>query len=157
MPPTSVYFVWPRRMAWRAASLMRSGVSKSGSPAPNEITSTPRARSSLALACTARVEDGASVFIRSARITAGSFCVSARGELLGQALLDDGRHHAGDRGAEAGHFLDQPRGDVRVLLVRHQEHRLHGRPQLAVHERHRELVLEVGDGADAAHDAVGAL
>ena len=29
--------------------------------------------------------------------------------------------------------------------------------QLAVHERHLELVLEVRDGADAAHDAVGAL
>ena len=66
MPPTSVYFVWPRRMAWTAASLMRWGVSKSGSPAPNEITSMPRARSSLALACTASVEDGANVLRRSA-------------------------------------------------------------------------------------------
>src|SRR3989441_1943677 len=52
---------------------MRSGVSKSGSPAPNEMTSTPRARSALALAWTASVDDGASVFTRSASTVCGSF------------------------------------------------------------------------------------
>src|SRR5499426_3639571 len=147
-------------MAWMAASLMRSGVSKSGSPAPNEITSTPRRRSSRALACTASVDDGASVFKRSAstawllrRRTAG---LLGR-VLLGESLLDDRRHHAGYRRAEAGDFLDQPRRDVRVLLVWHQEHGLHGAAQLPVHQRHLELVLEIGDGADAPHDAVGAL
>jgi hypothetical protein len=41
--------------------------------------------------------------------------------------------------------------------VRHQEHRLDGGPELAVHQRHLELVLEIRHGADAAHDAVGAL
>src|SRR5881409_3296502 len=125
MPPTSVYFVWPRRIASVAAALM------------------------------ARVEDGASVFSRSAStsvslsgpVRAGS----ARWELLAQPLLDDGRHHAGHRGAEAGHFLDEARRDVRVPLVRHEEHRLHGGAQLAVHEGHGELVLEVGHGPDAAH------
>ena len=30
-------------------------------------------------------------------------------------------------------------------------------PELPVHERHLELVLEVGDGAEPAHDAVGLL
>src|SRR2546422_5579497 len=72
-PATSVYFVWPRRIASTAAALMRSGVSKSGSPAPNEMTSTPRARSALALAWTASVDDGASVFTRSASTVCGSF------------------------------------------------------------------------------------
>src|SRR5262245_37462167 len=154
MPPTSVYFVWPRRMASTAAALMRSGVSKSGSPAPKEMTSIPRARSSLALACTARVEDGARVFRRSAS-TARS--LSAGWVLLGEALLDDRRHHPVDRRAEARHLLDEPGRDVRVLLVGHQEDRLHGRAQLAVHERHLELVLEVGDRPDPPHDAVGPL
>src|SRR2546421_7157473 len=160
MPATSVYFVCPRRIAWTAASLMRSGVSKSGSPAPNEMTSTPCARSALALACTASVEDGASVFKRSASTVALLRRRPApllEGELLRQPLLDDRRHEARDRRAKAGDFLDEARGDVRVLLVRHEEHRLDGRPELPVHQRHLELVLEVRDGADTAHDAVGAL
>src|SRR5688572_22612994 len=136
MPPTSVYFVCPRRMAATAASLIRSGVSKSGSPAPNEITSTPQARSSLALACTASVEDGASVFRRSASTRPSLRCprdarpASLERELLGEALLDDGRNHPRHRGPEAGHLLDEPRGDVCVALVRHQEHGLDVRAQL---------------------------
>src|SRR5262245_47022374 len=152
-PPTSVYFVRPRRIAWIAASLIRSGVSKSGSPAPNEITSTPPRRSSCALAWTASVDDGASVFRRSAstvwllcslfigagRRTAGL----SRRVLFGQALLDDRRDQPGHRRSEAGHFLDQTRRDVRVLLVRHQEDRLDGAPELPVHQRHLELVFEV--------------
>src|SRR3989454_3352121 len=159
-PPTSVYFVWPCRNPWIAASLIRSGVSKSGSPAPNEITSMPCRLSSFAFACTASVDEGASVFRRSAstawllrRWPAGL----AGRVLLRQSLLDDRRHHAGHRRSEAGDFLDQPRRDVRVLLVRHQEHRLDGGPELAVHQRHLELVLEIRHGADPAHDAVGAL
>src|SRR3989442_2820050 len=164
MPPTSVYFVWPRRMAWTAASLMRWGVSKSGSPAPNEITSMPRARSSRALACTASVDDGASVFSRSAstKTPPGDMGGALSPPLFqwksfGEALLHDRWNHARHRRPEARDLFDQPRRDVRVLLVRHEEHRLDGRPQLAVHERHLELVLEVRHGADAAHDAVGAL
>src|SRR5688500_6915193 len=163
MPATSVYFVCPRRMAATAASLIRSGVSKSGSPAPNEITSMPRARSSLALACTASVEDGASVFRRSAstRSSLGSGRAapgeSLERELLGEALLDDRRDHPRHRRPEAGHLLDEPRGEVRVALVRHQEDGLDVRPQLAVHQRHLELVLEVGYRANPAHDAVRAL
>src|SRR5438034_11732613 len=116
MPPTSVYFVWPRDIAWTAASLMRAGVSKSGSPAPNEITSTPRARSALALACTASVDDGARLFIRSAS-TSWLLRRSGRrlrGELLGQPLFHERRHEPGDRRPEARHFLDEPRRDVRV-------------------------------------------
>ena len=66
MPPTSVYLVCPLSIARIAASLIRAGVSKSGSPAPKEITSMPCARIAFALACMARVGEGASVFIRSA-------------------------------------------------------------------------------------------
>ncbi len=43
MPSTAVYLVLPSRMARIAASLMFSGVSKSGSPAPRPITSRPAA------------------------------------------------------------------------------------------------------------------
>src|SRR5687767_3553448 len=138
MPATSVYFVCPRRMAVTAASLMRSGVSKSGSPAPNEITSTPRARSSLAFACTASVADGASVFRRSASTTVllrrgrGARPASLERELLGEALFHDRRDHPRHRGPEARHLLDEPRRDVRVPLVGHQEDGLDVRPQLAV-------------------------
>src|SRR5262247_4115405 len=59
MPPTSVYLP---TLGWssavRTASLMWAGVSKSGSPAPKLMTSTPAALSFAALAVTARVIDG---------------------------------------------------------------------------------------------------
>src|SRR5450432_2084614 len=58
VPPAAVYFVKPLRIAAIAASLMKSGVSKSGSPAPIEITSLPSAFSLAALAETARVGEG---------------------------------------------------------------------------------------------------
>src|SRR5690242_17325944 len=58
MPSTAVYLVWPSRIALMAASLMLSGVSKSGSPAPSPITSRPAALSSRALLGTAMVRDG---------------------------------------------------------------------------------------------------
>src|SRR2546426_7950134 len=135
-PPTSVYFVWPRRIAWIAACLIRSGVSKSGSPAPNEITSTPRRRSSRAFACTASVDDGASVFRRSAstawllrRQTAG---VEGR-VLLRQSLLDDRRQPPGHPQSERRDFLAQARRDVRGLFVRHQEQRLGGGSERSDH------------------------
>jgi hypothetical protein len=61
MPPTSVYLPTPpfgRSSASRTVSLMCAGVSKSGSPAPKLITSTPAALSLAALAVTASVIDG---------------------------------------------------------------------------------------------------
>src|SRR5476649_2035210 len=58
MPSTAVYLVWPERMAAMPASLILSGVSKSGSPAPRPITSRPAALSSRALVVTAMVGDG---------------------------------------------------------------------------------------------------
>src|SRR5689334_19381715 len=58
MPSTAVYLVSPRRIAAIAASLMLSGVSKSGSPAPSPITSRPAAFRSRAFCVTAMVGDG---------------------------------------------------------------------------------------------------
>src|SRR5262245_58849062 len=59
MPSTAVYFAaLPPSIALMAARLMFSGVSKSGSPAPNPITSRPAALSARALSVTAMVADG---------------------------------------------------------------------------------------------------
>src|SRR2546421_465521 len=61
-----VYFVCPLSKAALAASLIKAGVSKSGSPAPKPTTSTPAFFSAAALALTARVMDSETRFIRSA-------------------------------------------------------------------------------------------
>ena len=58
MPSTAVYLVSPSLIAFIAASLILSGVSKSGSPAPRPITSYPAAFSSLAFWVTAIVGEG---------------------------------------------------------------------------------------------------
>src|SRR6185312_11428826 len=62
VPSTSVYLVLPSRMALMAASLMLSGVSKSGWPADRPITFLPSATRARALASTARVADGLTRF-----------------------------------------------------------------------------------------------
>src|ERR1700694_3601569 len=67
VPSTAVYFVSPRRMAAIAASLMLSGVSKSGSPAPRPMTSRPAAFRSRAFWLTAMVGEGLIRDRRSAR------------------------------------------------------------------------------------------
>src|SRR5215470_11339325 len=66
IPFTSVYFVMPLRSASIAAALMRSGVSKSGSPAEKLATSIPSDRSLPALAAMARVTDGLISLVLSA-------------------------------------------------------------------------------------------
>jgi hypothetical protein len=50
--------------AFSAAATMWSGVGKSGSPAPNPITSRPSAFMAFAVASTARVADGAMAAMR---------------------------------------------------------------------------------------------
>src|SRR4029079_14359449 len=68
MPSTAVYFdALPSRIAFTAASLTFSGVSKSGSPAPSPMTSRPAALSARALSVTAMVADGLMRDRRSAR------------------------------------------------------------------------------------------
>ena len=56
-PGVGAYLVIPRSSALIAARLMLSGVSKSGSPMANAITSCPFARASATFAPTARVAD----------------------------------------------------------------------------------------------------
>ena len=58
MPGVGAYLVLPDLSAAMQASLMCSGVSKSGSPAAKPQTSSPAAASALALASTARVGEG---------------------------------------------------------------------------------------------------
>jgi hypothetical protein len=58
VPSTAVYFVKPLFIASIAASFTCSGVSKSGSPAARFRMLRPLARSSAALADTAKVGDG---------------------------------------------------------------------------------------------------
>src|SRR5215218_3049714 len=57
MPPLAVYLVKPARIAFAAACLMFSGVSKSGSPAPKSHTFAPDARNASAAAIAAIVAD----------------------------------------------------------------------------------------------------
>src|SRR4051812_29590902 len=59
VPGVGSYLVLPACRALMAASLMKPGVSKSGSPAPKETTSTPAFLRALALAVTASVMDSA--------------------------------------------------------------------------------------------------
>src|SRR6185295_14305739 len=58
MPGVAAYFVLPALSAAMHASLMCSGVSKSGSPAAKPQTSSPAAWRALALPSTARVGEG---------------------------------------------------------------------------------------------------
>src|SRR5216683_77822 len=58
VPAEAVYLVNPDLSAATAASLTKSGVSKSGSPATRLATSTPVAASAFALALSAKVAEG---------------------------------------------------------------------------------------------------
>src|SRR5438876_10618088 len=102
MPPTSVYLVWPLSIARIAASLIRRGVSKSGSPAPKEITLMPWARMALALACMASVGDGAIVFMRSASMGLALRVFLGEPPLVGRGV------EAVDGGVLRGDVVDEP-------------------------------------------------
>src|SRR5580704_17422222 len=67
MPSILVYLLSPRSIALMAAPLMLSGVSKSGSPAPNPMTLRPAALSARALSVTAMVAEGLMRLSESAR------------------------------------------------------------------------------------------
>src|SRR5471032_185953 len=86
VPPAAVYLVRPLRIAAIAASLMKSGVSKSGSPAPIEITSLPSAFSLAALAETARVGEGLMTLRRFATSDI-DFSGRKGGKRMGQTLF----------------------------------------------------------------------
>src|SRR5947209_19494045 len=75
VPGVGSYLVLPACSALMSASLMKEGVSKSGSPAPKETTSTPAFLRALALAVTARVMDSAMSLRRLASCMRGSVYV----------------------------------------------------------------------------------
>src|SRR3954470_13503007 len=102
MPGTGVYFVNSASSALCAASLMASGVPKSGSPAPKSMTSTPDRRSLSTAAPTAMVAD---VAIRDVR-SANRMISSSRPYRLffPEPLLDELGHEAVNLAAEPEHF-----------------------------------------------------
>ena len=72
--PFAGVYLWFRgsRQASTATSTIQSGVGKSGSPAPNPMTSSPAAWSALALVSTARVAEGVMAASRAdVRFTSG--------------------------------------------------------------------------------------
>src|SRR5215212_1239538 len=146
MPAFAVYFVkLPSIAAW-AAAFTWSGVGKSGSPAPRSTTSIPWLRSRSAASSPLRVGDEAMRDIRDASMTDGSLKLRKRtgedspvrarpspGRLarLLQPPLDSRRYERRHSAAEREHFLDEPRAEERVRLVRHEEHRLDARREMA--------------------------
>src|SRR5206468_1370219 len=57
-------------------------------------------------------------------------------------------HQAGEVAAQPGHFLDDRRRQIDVFLAGHEEDGLHALVQVAVHERHLQLELEVRHGTE---------
>src|SRR5262245_24845645 len=107
MPSTSVYLVLPSLRARTAASLMLSGVSKSGSPADSEITSRPLAFSSRAFVAIAMVWDGEMRLTLSEKKRAGSAPMAASLVPLAGVGIDAGLRKR--RGPYAGAPSSQAR------------------------------------------------
>src|SRR5215475_10915247 len=129
MPRTSVYFVIPFSSARTAASLIRCGVSKSGSPAANVTRSMPCAFMACAFAVTASVTDGLIALLRSLnfirRISLGSLF-----ELFFQLLQDVSWNDIRNISAQAHHLFDQARTDVEKGLPCHHKQGLKTRLQM---------------------------
>src|SRR5216684_3373585 len=111
-------------MAARAASLMASGVPKSGSPAPKSITSMPSRRSRSTVAVTFIVGEPAMRDARGDKGMQGSgFKVQGSGSgfsgLETKLRLDHVGHETVHAAAEGEDFFDQARTDIAVLLGRH--------------------------------------
>src|SRR5262249_46211047 len=150
-PPTSVYLPNPPgccSSAERTASLMWVGVSKSGSPAPKLITSTPAALSLAALAVTASVIDGLIGSRRDARL-GGNMGLPV---FFTEGGDHSGRYQSGHVAAQASNLFHERRAHVVISLVGHEEHGVDAGRQSPVHVGELELVLEVGERAQAAHD-----
>ena len=67
------------------------------------------------------------------------------------------RDEALDGAAQRGDLADQVRAEERIMDVGHHEERLDVRGQVAVHQGHLELVLEVRNGPQAPDDDAGPL
>src|SRR4051794_18048736 len=74
------------------------------------------------------------------------------GELFLQPLRDAGWDQVVDRAAEGGELLDPAGAEETVLRARHQVERVDVRRLAPVELVHLELVLEIGDRAQALHD-----
>src|SRR5512134_86025 len=105
MPSTSVYLVLPSLRARTAASLIFSGVSKSGSPADSEITSRPFAFSSRALVAMPMVWLGEMRLTLSEKKRAGIAAMTASVPRLGVDVAP--QQQGGRRGPYAGAPLSQ--------------------------------------------------
>src|SRR5262245_15180302 len=103
---------------------MWAGVSKSGSPAPKLITSTP-----AALALAASLIDGLIGSRRDASLSGNiGFPVftAQRGD-------HSGGHQTGDIAAQASNLFDQRRAHVVISLVGHEEHGVDSGSEPPVH------------------------
>src|SRR5271163_4590047 len=110
MPSTGGYLVSPLRIAAIAASLMLSGVSKSGSPTESEITSRPLALRSRAFCVTAMVAEG----LTRERTSA----MKAMGGVPGSRFQWKAAHHSFvGAGLQPGGGTARPISTVRVTIL----------------------------------------
>src|SRR2546425_1146315 len=70
---------------------------------------------------------------------------------------DERRHQPRHVAPEPVNLLHEAAREVRELFLRREEDRLDLGVEAAVHQRHLELVLEVGDDTEPADDDVGVL
>lgn len=77
---------------------------------------------------------------------------------IGKTILQAGEDIFGDEACkvppEVGHLPNDARGDENMVLARHQEDRFEIRRQPAVHQRHLEFILKVGDGPQSSEDRI---
>src|SRR5437773_3173116 len=110
MPGTGVYLLKCWSIAACAATLIDSGVAKSGSPAPKSMTSTPSRRSRSTVAVTFIVGELEIRAVRSARRVMGRPCSSIFGtqssDLFPEALLDHVGHEAVHAATQGKHLFD---------------------------------------------------
>src|SRR6266446_8781578 len=155
MPPAGVYFDLFSSIALIPAFLMWSGVGKSGSPGPKSATSIPRDLSFSASTITAAVGEICMRLMRSVSCTCapcGTFMAfdSYSQNFCAQPLLDYRWHQIGQRGPVLRDFPHQLGAQVTVRFARKHKHGFEPRFELAVHQRHLQLIFIIRDGADAA-------
>src|SRR6478752_5933328 len=78
-------------------------------------------------------------------------------ELASQRRLYRRRYEILHRAVELGDFFHDARAEVRIFGIGHHENRLDALVELTVRGSHLQLVFEIRDGADAAHDHLGLL
>src|SRR5260370_33121568 len=165
MPPVAVYFVKFCSMARMAAFFMCSGVGKSGSPGPKSAISTPFAFSFSASAMTAAVGEIWMRLMRSVSCTRSPLVVGASNSpvcrlnssrnFCSQSFLNHRRHQSPQRAAELRDLAHQFRAQIAISFAGQHEHSFQARLEFAIHQRHLQFVLIIGDGANAAQDHPG--